>query len=163
MHTTMLFNFSENTNPDRWAVVNDGVMGGSSRATFVVNDDGTALFSGQVSLKNNGGFSSLRYRMGPVPLKGAQTLVVRLKGDGKNYQIRIRENSSDYFSYITTVATSGEWETLEVPLRDMYPSFRGQKLNRPHYQGNSLSELTFLIANKREESFSLTLGKAFLQ
>jgi len=159
----MLFNFSEATNADHWVVVNDGVMGGRSQARFVMNDDGTALFSGEVSLKNNGGFASLRYRMEPVPLQGAQTLVVRLKGDGKNYQLRIRENSSDYFSYITTVATSGEWQTLQVPLHDMYPSFRGQKLNRPNYRGNTLSELTFLIANKREESFSLLLEKAFLQ
>lgn len=159
----VLFNFSENSDLSKWLVVNDDVMGGRSEATLKLSDSGSALFSGKVSLENNGGFSSLRYNMDVVQINSSTKLIVRLKGDGKNYQVRIREKQSDYFSYIHTFATSGQWENIEVPLAEMYPSFRGRKLERPNFNGNSMVELTFLISNKKAESFVLEIQKAVLK
>lgn len=163
VNSIVLFDFSENSNLSNWLVVNDDVMGGRSQATFELSDKGSALFKGKVSLENNGGFSSLRYTMEAVQTKNYNTLAVRLKGDGKDYQLRIREKQSDYFSYIATFSTSGEWETIEVPLTEMYPSFRGRKLDRPNFTGSSMVELTFLISNKKAESFTLEIQKAFLK
>jgi hypothetical protein len=77
--------------------------------------------------------------------------------------VRIRENSSDYYSYIYTFETSGEWESIKIPLAEMYPSFRGRTLNLPNYSGKSMEELTFLIGNKKAESFRLELKKAVLK
>src|SRR5680860_1585757 len=65
-----LFDFSENSESARWQVVNDGVMGGLSQATLKVGENGTALFTGRVSLENNGGFSSLRYNAGKTNVEG---------------------------------------------------------------------------------------------
>ena len=163
INNLVLFDFSENSRPDRWRVVNDGVMGGLSQSTFIVSEKGTALFSGRVSLENNGGFSSLRYNIGKTNVEGFTTLALYLKGDGKEYQVRIRENNDDYFSYITTFQTSGNWETIEIPLKEMFPSFRGRKLDLPNYKGNTIVEMTFLIGNKKAESFTLELQKAFLK
>lgn len=159
----IVFDFSENRESDRWQVVNDGVMGGLSQATFRVGENGTALFAGRVSLENNGGFSSVNYKTGKTDVEGYTTLALYIKGDGKNYQVRIRENNDDYFSYITTFQTSGEWETIELPLKEMFPSFRGRKLDLPNYNGKTIVELTFLIGNKKAESFTLELQKAFLK
>jgi len=159
----VLFDFSETRESDRWLVVNDGVMGGLSQGTFKVSDKGTAIFSGTISLKNNGGFSSLRYNTGKTDVGAYSTLKLRLKGDGKKYQVRIREDYNDFFSYIYYFQTSGKWETIDVPLSEMYPSFRGRKLNRPNYSGKSMVELTFLIGNKKPESFVLELQKAHLK
>lgn len=163
VNNTVLFDFSENSNFSNWLVVNDDVMGGRSQATFEITSLGSALFKGKVSLENNGGFSSIRYNMEAVQTKNLKMLAVRLKGDGKDYQLRIREKQSDYFSYIATFATSGEWETIEVPLSEMYPSFRGRKLDRPNFNGSSVVELTFLISNKKAESFAIEIQKAFLK
>jgi len=163
MNNPVLFDFSKNTEAKRWQVVNDGVMGGLSKATFEVNENGTALFSGKVSIENNGGFSSVRYNTGNTKVEGYTTLVLYLKGDGKKYQVRIQENNNDYFSYISTFQTSGEWENIELPLKEMFPSFRGRKLNLPNFSGNTIVELTFLIGNKKAESFKLELQKAFLK
>lgn len=163
INTLILFDFSENSEPDGWQVVNDGVMGGLSQATFKVGENGTALFAGTVSLENNGGFSSIRYNTGKTNVEGTTTLALYLKGDGKKYQVRIRENNDDYFSYITTFQTSGEWETIELPLKEMFPSFRGRKLDRPNFSGNTIVELTFLIGNKKAESFALELQKALFK
>jgi len=163
LNNLVLFDFSENSSPNKWQVVNDGVMGGLSQGTFKIGDNGTALFTGRVSLENNGGFSSVNYNTGKTEVKGFTTLAITLKGDGKNYQVRIQENNDDYFSYITTFQTSGEWETIEIPLKEMYPSFRGQKLDRPNFNGKTIVELTFLIGNKKAETFKLELKKAFLK
>lgn len=159
----VIFDFTKTSETGNWLVVNDGVMGGLSKGAFVVNENGTALFSGTVSLENNGGFSSVRCKTGKIDVKGYTILELHLKGDGKKYQVRIRENSSDYYSYIHTFQTSGEWETVEIPLAEMYPSFRGTTLNLPNYSGKSMVELSFLIGNKKEETFRLELQKAVLK
>ena len=159
----VLFDFAETRNTGNWQVVNDGVMGGLSRGTFIPGETETAIFSGTVSLENNGGFSSVRYNTGKIEVEGFSILELHLKGDGKKYQVRIREKSSDYYSYIYTFETSGEWETVKITLAELYPSFRGRKLNFPNYQGNSMVEISFLIGNKKAESFRLELQKALLK
>lgn len=37
-------------------------MGGKSSGDFYINESGNGVFEGFVSLANNGGFSSVRYR-----------------------------------------------------------------------------------------------------
>ena len=159
----ILFDFSEKSEAGKWRVVNDGVMGGLSQSTFQIGDAGTAVFSGSVLLENNGGFCSVNYNTGKMITEGYSTLAIYLKGDGKKYQARIREKSSDYFSYIITFQTSGKWETIELPLKEMVPSFRGRNLDLPNFSGNNMVELTFLISNKTAETFRLELQKAFLK
>jgi len=163
LSSLVLFDFTENKDTGNWMVVNDGVMGGLSKGTFAASGNGTAVFKGTISLENNGGFSSVQYNTGKIDVEGFTTLELHLKGDGKKYQVRIQENSSDYFSYIYTFQTSGAWETVKIPLAEMYPSFRGRKLNLPNYSGKSMVELTFLIGNSKAESFHLELRKALLK
>jgi NADH dehydrogenase [ubiquinone] 1 alpha subcomplex assembly factor 1 len=163
LNSMVLFDFTENRNTGNWMVVNDGVMGGLSNGTFTAGGNGSAVFKGTISLENNGGFSSVQCNTGKIDVEGFTTLDVYLKGDGKTYQVRIQENGSDYFSYIFTFQTSGAWETVKIPLAEMYPSFRGRKLNLPNFSGKSMVELTFLIGNSKAESFHLELRKAELK
>jgi hypothetical protein len=92
-------------------------------------------------------------------INGFSKVNIRLKGDGKNYQFRIKDDINSYYSYITTFETSGEWETITLNLKDLYPSFRGQTLNLPNFDGKFLEEIVFLIGNKKDESFELKLDK----
>ena len=55
----IIFNFQTVTNSAAWQVVNDDVMGGVSTSDFRVTN-GAAVFQGEVSLANNGGFASVR-------------------------------------------------------------------------------------------------------
>ena len=89
----------------------------------------------------------------------AKVIKIRLKGDSKAYQFRIKDKSSSYYSYITTFTTSGEWETIEINLSDLYPSFRGRKLDKSNFNATSFEELSFLIGNKKNEPFKLELDK----
>jgi hypothetical protein len=152
-----LFDFSTSSNLSKWYIVNDGVMGGLSQGKFAINKDGNGVFYGDVSLENNGGFSSVRYDIGNTDITGKITLVLRLKGDGKTYKMRLKQNASDYYTFTTSFNTSGNWETIEIPLNNLHPSFRGRRLNIGNFSGNYIEQLGFLIANKKQESFQLEL------
>lgn len=52
----ILFDFTNSTPVSAWQVVNDAVMGGISASRFQYSTNGTAIFSGEVSLENNGDF-----------------------------------------------------------------------------------------------------------
>jgi NADH dehydrogenase [ubiquinone] 1 alpha subcomplex assembly factor 1 len=86
-------------------------------------------------------------------------IVIKLKGDGKKYELRIKDNSSNYYSYISSFTTSGDWQEIEIPLKDMYPSFRGRKLDSPNFSKNYIEDIAFLIGNKKPEKFKLLIDK----
>lgn len=141
---------------NEWRVVNDGVMGGLSQGEFLINEEGNGIFRGHVSLDNNGGFTSIRSSV-DQDLSEHTKIVLKVKGDGKRYQLRLKKNSSDYQSYIQYFNTSGDWQTIELALEDFYPSFRGRKLSMPNYSPGVLKEISILIANYKEEDFQLEL------
>jgi len=159
----VLFDFSKESNIQNWTVVNDGVMGGLSKGNFSLNDEGQGLFKGYVSLENNGGFSSVRYDLESKSISNFKKITLRLKGDGKQYQIRVKTRVSDYYSYIAYIKTNGEWQTLEIPFSEMIPSFRGYKVDLPNYPGEYLEQFAILIGNKKKENFELYLDKIALE
>ena len=53
----------------------------------------------------------------------------------------------------------GDWETIHINLKDLYPSFRGNKLNKENFNGSSIEEISFLIANQKDENFKLIIDK----
>ncbi len=159
MNTAVLYDFSKTGTLDGWYTLNDGVMGGRSSSTFKLNEKGSAVFKGQVSLENNGGFSSVHYRFPLLETTGYQFLALRIKGDGKRYQVRIKDQAGDNYSYIAYFTTSGEWQDIKIPLNDMYPSFRGRTLDLPNFDGGKIQEFALLIGNKKEEAFSIEIDK----
>lgn len=163
MSSQIIFKFNKESNLQNWVVVDDVVMGGVSSGSFALHEDGFGVFKGHISLDNNGGFSSLRYRFKKIEIKDNTQVVIKLKGDGKNYQFRIKSNSGDYYSYILPFSTNGEWQEIKIPLKEMYPSFRGKRLEQPNFADDSIEEITFLIANKKNENFQLFLDSITLK
>ena len=159
VQSQLIFDFNYTAPVNDWTVVDDVVMGGRSTGQFKIDSEGHGVYSGNVSLENNGGFSSLRYQFEKIPTHENSKIVIRLKGDGKQYQFRVKSNRNTYYSYTTTFKTSGDWENIIIDLKDMYPSFRGRTLNMPHFNENSIEELVFLIGNKKNESFELVLDR----
>jgi hypothetical protein len=159
MNTQVIFDFNKKSNIDGWKIVDDVVMGGKSSGSFKLSSEGFGLFEGQISLENNGGFSSARYQFKKLKVNEAINIVIRLKGDGKNYQFRIKDKSSTYYSYIASFETSGVWQEIKIPLKDMYPSFRGRKLDLPNFSHDYIEEVVFLIGNKTPEKFKLLIDK----
>ena len=159
MNTISIYDFSKNSNVSDWIIVDDVVMGGRSNGRFSIDEDGNGVFSGTVSTENYGGFSSVRYQFDKINTNADSKITLKLKGDGKDYQIRIKDKISKYYSYITTFKTNGDWQEININMKDLYPSFRGQDLNLPNYNSSSFEELVFLIGNKKNESFQLVIDK----
>lgn len=162
MHSPLLFDFNKNANIDSWTIVDDVVMGGSSMGSFGLNEEGKGVFSGSISLENNGGFSSVRYRFQAKDISHYKKVILKLKGDGKTYQFRIKDKLNHYYSYIISFNTSGEWEEIEIFFIDMYPSFRGRRLDQANFSSDTIEEIAFLIANKKKENFTLLIDEILL-
>jgi hypothetical protein len=158
-----LVNFTKNTKLFSWNIVNDVVMGGKSTSTISINSEGNAVFKGKVSLENNGGFSSLRHRFDKLDISKFKTIKIRLKGDGKKYQFRIKPSMFQQYSYVYQFQTNGDWQTIEINLADFTPTFRGRTLNLPNFSETELEEIGFLIGNKQNESFKLLIAKILLK
>jgi hypothetical protein len=67
------------------------------------------------------------------------------------------------YIYIYNFKTSGNWQTITIPLSEMVPSFRGRKLDMPNYPAKVLEEVVILISNKKAERFSLEIDKITLE
>ncbi|GAB5474270.1 MAG: CIA30 family protein [Maribacter sp.] len=158
----IIFDFNTDTAIDDWRVVNDGVMGGRSQSRFSINEAGHGFFQGTVSLANNGGFASVRYRFQTIDATPYSKVSIRLRGDGNTYQFRVKATTEQRYSHIANFTTSGEWQTVTIDFSDMYPAFRGRLLELPNYSGSTLSEIAFLIGNKKEESFALEIDNIMI-
>jgi NADH dehydrogenase [ubiquinone] 1 alpha subcomplex assembly factor 1 len=163
MNSTIIYDFNKDSAPRDWRIIDDGVMGGQSQGRFAIDADGNGVFQGSISLENNGGFSSVRYQFDKIQVTKDNTISIRLKGDGKDYQFRVKDKNNAYYSYIITFKTTGEWQTINIKLSDLYPSFRGRKLDLPNFNSDSFEEIVFLIGNKKNESFKLVLDKIELK
>ena len=100
-----------------WSIVNDGVMGGRSTSKISLTDERTALFTGFVSLENNGGFASTRAAFQSLDLSAYEGITLRVKGDGRRYQLRFRQDGAfDGVAYgVEFKTTHGEWTGLDLP------------------------------------------------
>jgi hypothetical protein len=155
----LVFDLNKTTSLKNWQIVDDGVMGGKSNGYFKLNAEGHGIFSGDISLKNNGGFSSVRYNGAKTVIEKHTKIKLTVKGDGKSYQFRLKANAEDYYSYTATFKTTGKWETIEIPLKSMYPTFRGRTLDQPNFEHQQFEAMTFFIGNKIQESFKLLIDK----
>jgi NADH dehydrogenase [ubiquinone] 1 alpha subcomplex assembly factor 1 len=139
-----------------WQVVNDGVMGGVSTSRFT-RTKGIATFRGQVRLDNNGGFASIRSqaRLPTIPTT-AEAFAVRLRGDGRSYQITV-DTDLGWFWY-TQPTVKSRWATVVIPFDRLVPVSRfGEPEVRDSYRPNThqLETLGVLISNKRREQFTI--------
>lgn len=152
-----IFDFNNEADISAWKVLDDVVMGGQSTGSFKLTAEGFGLFHGKVSLENNGGFSSVRYRFSEIKVPDTASVRIKLKGDGKKYQFRVKNNSETAHSYINYFQTSGDWQEVEIPLKELFPSYRGRKPDLPNFSQNQIEEVGFLIANERNEEFRLLI------
>ena len=166
LQESLLFDFENSEEIERWRIVNDGVMGGLSKGQIILSDNNTAIFRGNVSLENNGGFTSTRTAPRSYGLDGYDGILLRVKGDGKIYQFRLRtDDRFDGTSYRYEFKTEGDaWMTIAIPFQEFVPVFRGRILKDVEpIDPEKIQQIGFLIANKQAESFQLEIDwiKAF--
>ena len=127
----VLFDFTNPTSDIKeiWGAIDDVVMGGVSQSQIRLANN-QAIFSGNVSTDNNGGFASIRTRNfePPLDLSDYEGIELRVKGDGKRYKFITRcEGKWDGIGYCYSFDTVYNFPvTIRIPFKDLIPVFRAK-------------------------------------
>jgi NADH dehydrogenase [ubiquinone] 1 alpha subcomplex assembly factor 1 len=159
----VLFDFSDPAAMRGWQVEDDVVMGGRSRGGITRDPAGHAVFSGKVSLENDGGFSSIQNHFDAIDVSAFTHAVIRLKGDGRSYRFIVEAEKNARHHYVAGFDTDGSWQEIRIPLRTMYPVRRGDRLKLPDFPCRTLAQVRFMIANARAEPFELRIAEIRLE
>lgn len=154
-----LIDFSP-TDSTAWYSVNDGVMGGISESAIRLTEQETGVFAGVLSLENNGGFASVRGVMARRDLTAYAGLEVRVRGDGRTYQLRLRtDDRVDGVAYRAFFETSAAtWTTARIPFTEFLPTFRGRTLrDEAPVNLQRVEQVSFMLADKTPGAFALEI------
>ena len=122
-----LFDFANPDAADGWNVTNDTVMGGVSSGELAWSD-AVMVFTGELSLDNNGGFASIRSpRIDPqqaVTWANSVGLGLEIDGDGRTWTVEVRTDD-DSGGWISPIATLPDGSTdEELPWASFVPVTR---------------------------------------
>lgn len=156
-----LFDFAKPDAARAWQPVNDGVMGGVSDGRFRITEQGTMEFFGTLSLENNGGFASVRSRRSDLGLKPDDTLLMRVRGDGRDYLLNLYVPALRIaYSYRAAIPTkAGEWTEVRIPLKDCYATSFGDKVpDAGPVDAPKVNSMGFMLADKKAGPFKLEVA-----
>ncbi|MGL6260187.1 CIA30 family protein [Vibrio sp. WXL103] len=149
------------TQPDEylhWQAVNDNVMGGISVGSLRYQSS-ESVFDGELSLANNGGFSSVSRPLSPLPTETDQ-VEVSVIGDGRTYQMRLTTLEGGVVTrYKHEFATiKGQQQVHKLHFDQFQAVFRGRLLpDAPPLKASQLNQVGVLIADKFPGAFKLRI------
>ena len=156
----LIFDFSLPDEAKRWEIVTDEVMGGISKTQMFITPNKTAVFRGEVSLENYGGFASIRTLPQDYQLDDFTGISLRVKGDGKKYRLRLRtDNEFEGIAYQSVFTTEYEkWITVHLKFTEFIPVFRGRIVpEAPKLETGHIRRIGFMIADKQAGPFALEI------
>ena len=133
-----------------WGALDDVVMGGVSASGLYLEEQ-KAVFSGNVSTENNGGFASIRTRNfeAPLNLSGYEGIYLRVKGDGNRYKFFLRCDSRwDGIGYASSFDTQKDtWLDVYIPFEKLAPVFRAKIMeDAPSFQENQVNSMQLMLS-----------------
>jgi len=147
-----IFDFTKATEKIKsiWGALDDVVMGGVS-ASGLYLEGNKAVFSGNVSTENNGGFASVRTRnFEPhLNLLGYEGIYLRVKGDGNRYKFLLRcDNRWDGIGYAYSFDTQQDtWLDIYVPFSEVTPVFRAKTVEEAGpFNENSVTSMQLMLS-----------------
>jgi len=155
-----MFDLAAGASADGWSVVNDTVMGGVSSGRLAVAD-GMLVFTGELSLDNNGGFASVRSPLIDPALTAAWAdadgprLVV--EGDGRTWTVEVRTGDPEG-GWVATLPTSAGGVTDTVlPWDSFVPvnRFLGRREASEPLEPLSVTTIAFYLVDGVEAPFRL--------
>lgn len=153
-----LFTFTQPEAIRGWISVDDGVMGGVSRSEILLSDQGHAIFQGEVSLVNNGGFCSVRSPRLSRSLAGIAGFQLRIRGDGRQYAFYCGVPGWRPDSYRCRFECPAHtWTELTFPLDRFEPVRFGQVIAAGPLDPARIRTISFLIAEKQAGEFRLEI------
>lgn len=156
--SSLIHRFDTPAATQNWQPINDGVMGGVSVSRMRFDSAGYAVFEGEVSLENKGGFASVR--ASELELGCADTVgyVLTVCGDGHTYKLNLRTDSGfDGVNYQAIFTSArGLWTQTVLPLAAFEPSFRGRTVQgAPPLQPERVRQVGLMISDKQTGKFRL--------
>ena len=158
--TISLFRFDTPKSVAGWRAIDDAVMGGVSSSEISYVPECRAVFSGAVSLANNGGFASVRSPSFAVR-GGGGAFLLTVRGDGKRYKFSVRTDAAfDGVSYQAAFQPPpGEWVVVRLAATDFLPKWRGRIVNNaPQFDPARAQQLGLLIADRQAGAFRLEVA-----
>ena len=149
----ILFNFDNPEAAKPWQTVNDGVMGGRSDGRFRINEDKKLEFFGTLSLENNGGFASVRARGIQLGLEKGDSIVARVRGDGREYNFDLYSQNYSFRQSFKT--KQGEWIEVTLPLDNLVATWRGRVYPNEKLDLNRVNGMGILLGDKKPGPFKL--------
>ena len=155
LYSTLL-DFDDPVSTLGWTSVNDVVMGGASCSQLNFNPDGYAEFSGEISLKNNGGFASMRSAPSNYSIVNIKNLCLCILGDGHRYKLNLRmDNYPDGINYQALFTPPGEWSEVIFSYDDFKPCFHGNPVSALPLDFSRINQIALMIGDRQEGSFTL--------
>ena len=148
--------YKNQTEKLKWRSVNDGVMGGKSEGKYYFSEANNLMFRGEISLKNNGGFASIRSYGEQYDLSKSKGMEVTFRGDGRTYYFTARAGGNSRLAYWSPLKTkAGEWMTVKVPFTSFYATSFGRKIPKLKLNTSKISSFGFMLYDKKDDTFSL--------
>ena len=155
-----LFEFSGADSAKEWQTVNDGVMGGVSDGRFKITDAKTMEFFGTLSLANNGGFASVRTKPKNLGIEQGDTLVAKVRGDGREYMLNLYPNRQRVaYSYRAAMQTKkDQWIEVKIPLDTFEATSFGRIVtNAGAVKPAEINSIGFMLGDKKAGPFKLEI------
>lgn len=150
--------FKDEVGDVQWRSVNDTVMGGRSQGSSYVTEAGNVIFTGEISLKNNGGFSSVRTFGGKYDLSDYEGVTVKVRGDGRKYYFTARMNDRSRLAFWFPIQTkAGEWATFKVPFSSFYATSFGRKIKGVKLNSENITSFGLMLYDKKDGEFNVEL------
>ena len=152
-------NFTEADSTHAWHAIDDRIMGGVSRSRLRHDPAGYAVFEGQVSPDNGGGFASVRHAGLSLGVANAVAYRLDVLGDGKRYKLNLRTDQTlDGVNYQAVFQPlAGHWTTIELPVDAFVATFRGRTVSAPPLAPERVSQVGLMIADRQWGPFTLGL------
>ena len=152
--------FGETTGGQDWMIVNDTVMGGLSNSEMTLTQN-SLVFKGELSLKNNGGFASIRSSNQKFDL--SKYKIARIKFRSNDREFALRFASSDLFykpNYKHSFGPSNaEWKTVELELSNFKEYRKGQIIDTDVTKDEleNVIRVGVIISDKKEGPFEIEI------
>ena len=154
----VLFDFNKRAESIAWQIEDDGAKGGASDGRFEITDEGMLRFYGRVSLDENGGLASIRSVLQKRDLAKFDGISIRIKGDGKKYDLSIRTDfermAGSYRRRFDTAADT--WQQVFLPFDSFEATARGQVLrDAPGLNAEKIRSFGLTISDKQAGPFQI--------
>jgi NADH dehydrogenase [ubiquinone] 1 alpha subcomplex assembly factor 1 len=160
--TIELFDFSDPRAADAWRAIDDRVMGGVSRSRLRHDRAGHAVFEGEVSLAQNGGFASVRSSPGERGQVGATACLIEARGEPKQFKLSLlTDDGFDSINYQASFAPDiRRWQTISLPISSFRASFRGRDVpGAPALDPARIRQVGLMIAARQAGPFALDIRR----